>query len=118
MADFMPAHVGQLRTVITLQTPTIGKDAGGAQSETYANATTNPSVRAKVVFDHGAEAVQSDVKQAVQRATVTIRYRADVLATWRILMNGQPWKIISPPENVQNLNRWLVFQIERVTGTV
>jgi hypothetical protein len=35
-----------------------------------------------------------------------------------VLIDGNPWKIISPPDHVRGLNRWTVLRIERVTGTV
>ncbi|MBI5951901.1 MAG: phage head closure protein [Chloroflexi bacterium] len=109
---------GEMRTRITFQSPTVNKDAGGAQSETWANVTTNPTVWAKFVHDHGQEGLQDNAVVSTARATVTVRYRSDILPSWQILSNSLAWKIISPPENVQNENRWTVFRVERVTGTV
>ncbi|RPI95369.1 MAG: head-tail adaptor protein [Chloroflexi bacterium] len=116
MADFA-VNAGELRTLITFQQPTIVKDPGGAQKETYANVPTNPTVRAKWVNDHGDESVTSDAGKSIQRATVTIRHRSDVLETWQVLKGGEAWKILSV-DPVQGRNRWVVLRVERVKGTV
>jgi SPP1 family predicted phage head-tail adaptor len=108
---------GDLRTRITFQQPTLVTDAGGAQSETYANVPTNPTVWAKWVNDHGAEAVIANAETSVQRATVTIRYRADIQTTWRLTWANEIWKIVSV-DQVQHRNRWTEIVIERVKGTV
>jgi len=109
---------GEFRTRITLQTPTITKDAGSAQKVTYANFATTPSVWAKVVFAHGTESVATDAQKSIQRVTVTIRYRSDVDATKAISLNGATWKIIGTPDNIQNRNQYLEFQAELVKGAV
>ncbi len=93
-------------------------DAGGAQTTTWANVATTPTVWSKWVYDHGQELVQAGAATSVLRATVTVRYRSDILSTWRILKGGVAWQIISPPENVQDENRWTVFRVEQVKGTV
>jgi SPP1 family predicted phage head-tail adaptor len=116
MPDFM-VNPGDLRTRITFQQPTITQDAGGAQKEAYANVPTHPTVWAKWVNDHGQEAVSSDAEKSTQRATVTVRHRADILETWQVLNNGEAWKIISK-DPVQGRNRWVVLRVERVKGTV
>ncbi len=59
MTDFR-VNPGELRTRITFQAPTINKDSGGAQSEAYANVSTNPTVWSKWVYDHGQEGQQVD----------------------------------------------------------
>jgi SPP1 family predicted phage head-tail adaptor len=115
MADFV-VNAGELRTPITFQQPTIVKDPGGAQKKTYANVPTNPTVRAKWVNDHGQESVASDAQVSIQRATVTVRHRSDILETWQVLKNGEAWKILSV-DPVQGRNRWVVLRVERVKGT-
>ena len=110
-------NIADLRTRITFQSPTISKDASGAQSVVYANVATNPTVWAKWVNDHGQEQVSSDADKSIQRATVTVRHRTDILETWQVLMNSEPWKIISK-DPVQGRNRWVVMRVERVKGTV
>jgi len=111
-------NAGDLHTVITLKTPTVSMDAGGAQSTTYADFSSKPNVYAKVIFAHGSESVSNEALKSVQRVTVTIRYRNDVDATKAISLNGDVWKIIGTPDNIQNRNQYLEFQAELVKGSV
>lgn len=116
----MPQYIvnpGEMRTRITFQQPTVNKDAGGAQSETWANVTTNPTVWARWVNAHGNESVQSEALKAVQRATVTVRHRTDILTTWQVLKDSEAWRIISI-DRARGENRWVELVVERAKGTV
>lgn len=108
---------GDMRTVITLQEPTITSDAGAAQVAGYANAAVNPQVWARWVMAHGNEAVNSEALRTTQRATVTIRHRSDVQTTWRILKGLEVWQIISI-DPVQDKGHWVEMIVERVKGTL
>lgn len=110
-------QVGDMRDRVTFQSPTVSKSSGGGQVEAYANVATNPTVWALVVYDHGQEVITNDAEKSVQRATVTVRYRSDVLATWQVLIDGAAWKIFSV-DHVRGRNRWTVLRVERVIGTV
>lgn len=111
--------IGDMRDRITFQQPTISKTGDGAQTEAYANVITNPTVWAQIVWDHGQNVVvAADAERSEKRGTVTIRYRSDVSDKWQVLVDGEAYKIISPPDHVRGLNRWTVFRIERVEGTV
>lgn len=116
MSDYV-VNPGDLRTAITLQSPTITSDAGAAQVSSYANVSTNPQVYARWVMVHGTEAVNSTALKTTQRATVTIRHRSDVQTTWRILKGTEVWQIISI-DPVQDKNHWVELIVERVKGTV
>lgn len=107
---------GELRTSITLQTPTISTDAGGAQKAGYANAGTNPTVYARWINSHGQEQAENAVK-SVQRATVTIRNRTDVQTTWRVLKDNEAWNIISI-DAIRGENRFIELVVERAKATV
>lgn len=117
MAD-LNIQIGEMRDRITFQSPTINKTTGGAQTESYANVATDPTVWALWVNDHGQEGVASDAEKSTQRATVTVRYRSDVLTTWQVLKDGVAWKLISPPDHVRGRNQWTVLRVERVQGSV
>lgn len=116
MVDYL-VNVGDLRTRITFQSSTINKGTSGAQTEAYVNVATNPTVWAQWIYDHGQEIVTNEAEKSAQRATVTIRYRGDVLETWQVLMDGNAWKILSI-DQVRDHNRWTVLRVERVKGTV
>lgn len=115
MAD-LNIQISDLRTRITFQQPTINKNTSGVQKATYANIATIPTVWAQWINDHGEEAIQSDVEKSVQRATVRVRYRSDIVATWQVLKDGVAWKILSV-DPVQDRNRWIELRVEQVKGT-
>jgi SPP1 family predicted phage head-tail adaptor len=109
--------IADLRTRVTFQQPTTTKDPGGAQVHGFANVATNPTVWARWINSHGQEAVQSEALKSVQRATVTVRYRSDILPTWQLLKDDEAWKIISV-DQVRDRNRWIELIVERAKGTV
>ena len=112
-------QVGDMRDRITFQSPTIGKTTEGAQIEAYANVATDPTVWALIVWDHGQNVVvAADAERSEKRGTVTIRHRPDLSDKWQVLVDDVAYKIISPPDHVRGKNRWTVFRIERVEGTV
>ena len=112
-------NAGDFHTIITLLTPTLSTDAGGAKKATYAAFSSVPNVWAKIVFAHGTESMTNGAgAKSIQRVTVTIRYRSDVDATKAITLNSETWKIIGTPDNIQNRNQYLEFQAELVKGTV
>jgi len=114
----MKVNISELRTRITFQQPTQTTDEGGAQITSWANVTATPTVWARWINEHGQEALQSDTARSAQRAIVTVRYRADVDANWRILKDGQAWQIISDPDDIQYQHKWLEMAVERVKGAV
>ena len=109
-------NAGDLRTLITLQEPTLSSDGGGAQTAAYADTATNPQVWARWVNAHGQENTEKALKN-VQRATVTIRHRSDIKTTWRLLKDDDAWQILSI-DKVQDKRRWVEMVVERVTGSV
>ena len=115
MAEYT-VKLSDLRTRITLQEPVITTDAGAAQVAGWRNAA-NPIVWARWIMVHGQETVQSEAIKSRQRATVTIRYRADIQESWQILKDGIPWQIISI-DPVQQKNVWTELVVERTKGTV
>ena len=115
MSD-LNVSIGDLRTRITFQEPTVSKDGGGAQLPGWTDVDTNPTVWARWVNAHGQENVQNAVK-SVRRATVTIRHRDDVRTTWAVVANGERWVIISI-DAVQDQRRWIELVVERTEGSV
>ena len=108
---------GEMRTQITLQSPTVTQDAGGAQVTTFANVSPNPIVWARWINAHGQEAVTSEALKTVQRATVTIRHRTDIKETWRVLRNSEAWQVISI-DPVRDQRRFVELVVERAKGSV
>lgn len=115
MAD-LKIEISELNQRITIQAPTISK-VDGAQVESYANVASVPTVWSKWEYDHGQEIASSDAEKSEQRATVTLRYRSDASEKWQFLKDAEVWKVLSV-EQVREKNRWTVFRVERVKGTV
>jgi head-tail adaptor len=116
--DALKISIADLNTRITFQSPTITQGGDGAQVPSWATISTTPTVWSKWVYDHGTELAQ-DANKSIERATVTVRYRSDIKPSYAVLdASGARWQLISAPENVQNQNRWTVFRVERVKGTV
>lgn len=109
---------GELRTKVTLVVPTLAKDAGGAQVPSWSNFGTSPNVYAKIKYAHGPESVNSDAQKISSKMTITIRYRNDVNATHGILLDGELWKFISSPDDIENRHEYLEIQAELVKGSI
>ena len=118
MADYT-VQAGELRTIIVFQEPTVAQGSDGAQTPVWANITHDPIVRARWINAHGNEMLNSGIVKSIQRATVTVRYRGDILATWRILNvdDSTYWQILSV-DQVQGRKRWTEMVVERTKGTL
>lgn len=109
-----PTNPGELRTSITLQTPSIETDDGGAQKPSW---STLAVVKARWVNVHGAEVWASEAVQAVSPATVLIRYRSDVTTACSILKGSARYQIVSV-DNIQERGEYLELKVQRVKGSV
>ena len=104
---------GELNISITLQTPAITKEAGGAQKVTWSTLAT---VWAKWTNAHGSEVWQSQAVQAVSPATVLIRYRDDVTTACSILKGSIIYEIVSL-DNIQERNEYLEMKVKVLKGS-
>lgn len=110
-------QISDLRTRITFQESTVTKNPTGAQVTSWANVGSTPTVWSQWINDHGQEAVLSDARGSVQRATVRVRHRDDILESWRVMKGGVAWDILSI-DPVQDGNHWVELRVERVKATV
>lgn len=107
--------ISAMSTRVTLQSPTIAEDAGGAQKPAW---TTEKTVWAERINAHGDELIAGDTAQASQTAQLRMRYYNAVLSTWRVLIDGQAWQIIAPPDHIRDGNRYTELLVRRTDGTV
>jgi SPP1 family predicted phage head-tail adaptor len=105
---------GELNTQITLQKPTIGKAAGGAQVVTWSTLAT---IWARWTNVHGSEVWQSQAVQAINPATVLIRYRSDVTTACSILKGSTLFEIVSI-DNILERNEYLGLKVKSMKGSV
>jgi len=102
---------GELTQRITLQVRASGQDALGQANGAWGNVPTDPTVWAKPGFvtarDIAADIAAAGQQIATLDAKWFIRYRADVLPSWRVLWNSQPFELVGRPINVDGMNEWL-----------
>jgi SPP1 family predicted phage head-tail adaptor len=109
------SNPGELRTVVVLESSALVADAGGAQKAVYTPVAT---VWAKWINAHGPETVASGAVQAARRATVTIRYRADIDASWAIRKNGERYQLLAPPDDIHERHEYLEMQVQMMQASV
>jgi SPP1 family predicted phage head-tail adaptor len=77
---------------ITLLKPPVGTDAAGQPLTEFSNVGT---IWADVRFQTGAEVMRANAEVAIKRASVRIRARKDVDASWRIRYQGEEFDVKS-----------------------
>lgn len=75
-------HAGAMRDRVTLQAKTLARDEVGGVAETYTDLAT---VSADVNPLHGRELDEAGKQQAETMIEISIRYRAGVVSTMRVL---------------------------------
>ncbi len=104
-------RASNLNQRITLQQRVDGLDAAGQASTSWEDLADEPTVFAEVLPLRGRDLVAAAQAQATFDAKVTIRYRADVVATMRALWatnaGDVPLEIVGQPINVRGRGQWL-----------
>jgi SPP1 family predicted phage head-tail adaptor len=90
-------RAGDLRERITIEQRSAGVDALGQPLTTWATVAT---VWAKAEPLRGREFFAAGQLQGELSVKFTIRHRADVAETMRVLWRGQAHEIVAPPINV------------------
>jgi len=98
------ARIGELNRQVTLQYKTRVADGMGGWTETYVTAAT---VWAKISTNRSDEAIQAMATTGTLIHNITIRYRTDVRANWRIKFGSRYFAIIGPPIDVNMEHKFL-----------
>ena len=67
----------------------------------------------------GDESENSSVITHTDTAEIVMWYRPDIVISDRVLLNcdaNQVYEIISPPENIEMRNQYLMFKVQKVGG--
>ena len=96
--------LGMLDQRLTLQSRAAGADVLGQPSGAWQTVAT---VWGKVRPLRSRELFAAGQVQNVSDVEFTIRYRSDVLATWRVLWRGTPHDITGAPIDVDGQRQWL-----------
>lgn len=102
---------GELDKPVVLKKPTVTSGAGAFQVKNYTPVAT---VWAKCRGVHGLEAWAAEVKKALYPMTVTIRYRADIKATWAIEIDGHDYEIVAPPDDIYLRHEYIEIKVQRI----
>lgn len=97
---------------MALGTRGVSTETGGFQVG-MVNFTAVAQVWAKWVNAHGQEVWAAEAANAVQPATVTIRWRPDVDPTYGV-RKGSQWHEIVSMDNIQERNEFLELKVKRV----
>lgn len=106
-----PTNPGELRTQIGLYKRTVTDDAGGFQQVTK---TKLADVWCKWQNVHGSEVWAAESLNAVQPATVWLRYRSDIDPTC-LVYKGSLWYEIVSIDNVGDRDEYMELKVQRVT---
>lgn len=111
---------GELRTQIGLGTRGVSVETGGFQVGMM-NFTQFAAVWARWQNVHGPEVWAADAQNAVQPATVLIRYRSDVDPTCGVRRlsttgEGGDWYEIVSMDNIQERNEFIELKVKRVVS--
>jgi len=102
--------IGELRNRITLQEYTISKDSFGAETETWSDVA---QVWASIEPLSGREYFAAQQINAQISTKVTIRYRAGIKPTMRVLFGNRVYGILSVI-NTGEKNRELILMCKEV----
>jgi SPP1 family predicted phage head-tail adaptor len=104
---------GDLRTPITLYAKTLATDAGGAQSA--AALTKLADVLSKWKNVHGNEVWASAAVQAVEPATVLIRWRSDVNHD-TVVQKGEKYFEVVSLDDIEERHEYIELKVSRIGG--
>lgn len=103
----MQIHAGELTEQLTFQARAAGQDALGQANGAWSNVATDPTVWAKRSVGTARDVAAAGQLQALVDAKFFIRYRADVLPTWRIVAEDGNYEILGLPTAVDGGREWL-----------
>jgi len=93
-------EAGRRRHLITLQHRVANQDSLGTNDYTFADLPTNPQEWAEALPLRGREFFAAGEMQSEITVKFSFPFRADLDDTMRVLWDGVPYDIASPPINV------------------
>ena len=96
--------LGELSQRLTLESRAAGSDALGQESGPWVAVAT---VWARARPLRSRELFAAGQTGSVAEVEFTIRYRSDVLSTWRATWKGVPYEIVGEPIDVDAAGQWL-----------
>jgi SPP1 family predicted phage head-tail adaptor len=90
-------NAGEMNQRVTLLQPTVVEDAHGQEVQTFAPVAT---VWAAPMFVRTEDHTAAQALDAVAEHRLRLRYRADVLGTWRLQWRGATFEVVGQPVDV------------------
>lgn len=106
-----PTNPGDLRTQITLLKRTVATGSGGFQT---AGVTTIGTAWAEWENVHGSEVWNAAALNAVDPATVLIRYNSQVDETCLVQKGSDVYEIVSV-DNIRERGEYMELKVKRIT---
>lgn len=111
---FKPANVRKFVTPAIHQKSII-ETIYGKDQKTFVDAP-KPKLRGAFKQKSSSDITANGVGVFVENITYSTWYKADIEAGDRLVINGTPYEIKGTPDNVENLNRYMVCYLERIDG--
>lgn len=111
---FKPANIREFRTPATHQKPVI-ETIFGVDTKTFVNAP-KPNLRGKFNQKNTNDITANGVVVVVENITYKTWYKADIEAGDQLIINGKTYAIKGEPDNCEENNRYMVLNLERISG--
>ena len=111
-------HPGELNQRVTFQARAAGQDAMGSPNGAWADVATDPTVWAKSANVSGRDIAAVGLHQAGLDAKFIVRWREDILPTWRVLWRGVPHHIVGEPAALAGGTEWLEIRCTKQLRSV
>ena len=114
MAGPTAMHAGKLRERITFLVQASGQDGFGQPNGAWAPVPTDPNWWAHDAGVSGRDIAHGAAHSATVDAKWIVRYRADVLPTWRVRWKGVDYDIIGHPSPLAGSDLWIEIRGRKV----
>ena len=111
---FKPANPREFITPAIHQKPQI-ESVYGVDQKTFIDAP-KPNLRGKFKQKTSNEVTANGVVVVVENITYSTWFKADLEAGDQLVINGEPYEIKGKPDNVENRSRYMVCNLERISG--
>lgn len=111
---FKPANPREFTTPAIHKKPTT-ETVFGVDSKDFVEAK-KPNLRGKFKQKTSNEVTANGVVVVIENITYSTWYKADLEAGDQLVINGEAYEIKGKPDNVENRNRYMVCNLERISG--
>lgn len=111
---FKPANPREFVTPAIHKKPQI-ETVYGVDQKTFVDAP-KPNLRGKFKQKSSNEITANGVIVVVENITYTTWFKADIATGDQLVINGVAYEIKGSPDNVENRNRYMVCNLERIVG--